>query len=63
MNEDGRHCTDVLGHPSAARGGLESAALRILEDHVNGCLRAIERCLKEESASDMLAAVRRLRSA
>lgn len=38
MYEGSRYCIDVLDQISAARAGLEAAALLILEDHVNGCV-------------------------
>lgn len=34
MYKGGRYCIDVLNKISAARAGLEAAALLILEDHV-----------------------------
>ena len=39
MYAEGRDCIDVLDQLAAARAGLEAAALMILEDHVNGCVR------------------------
>lgn len=39
MYEEGRYCIDVLDQLAAARAGLEAAALLVLEDHVNGCVR------------------------
>ena len=60
MYEDERYCIDVLDQLSAARKGLEAAALVILEDHVNGCVRdAIEGSEGEAKAHEMLAAIRR----
>lgn len=62
MQEDGRYCIDVLDQLSAARRGLEAAAMLILENHVNGCVReAIEGDEDEGLAKsdEMLAAIRR----
>lgn len=60
MHEDGRYCIDVLDQISAARAGLEAAALLILEDHVNGCVReAIDEGRGEEKAAELLEAVGR----
>ena len=60
MYEDGRYCIDVLDQISAARAGLEAAALVILEDHVNGCVRdAIEGGEGQAKAQELVAAVRR----
>lgn len=60
MYEEGRYCIDVLDQVSAARAGLEAAALLILEDHVKGCVReAIEGGEAEEKSAELLEAVRR----
>lgn len=60
MYEDGRYCIDVLDQLSAARAGLEAAALLILEDHVKGCVReAIDGGDAEDKAAELLEAVRR----
>ena len=60
MYEEGRYCIDVLDQLSAARAGLEAAALLILEDHVKGCVReAIDGGEAEAKASELLEAVRR----
>ena len=60
MHEDGRYCIDVLDQISAARAGLEAAALLILEDHVNGCVtEAIHGGKGEEKTEELLEAVRR----
>lgn len=60
MYENERYCVDVLDQLSAARKGLEAAALVILENHVNGCVRdAIEGGEGEAKAHEMLAAIRR----
>ena len=60
MYEGGRYCIDVLDQISAARAGLQAAALLILEDHVNGCVtEAIEGGKGREKATELLDAVRR----
>lgn len=60
MYEEGRYCIEVLDQLAAARAGLEAAALLILEDHVNGCVRqAIEGGEGEAKAGELLSAVRR----
>jgi DNA-binding FrmR family transcriptional regulator len=60
MYEDERYCIDVLDQLSAARKGLEAAALVILENHVNSCVRdAIEGSEGETKTHEMLAAIRR----
>jgi DNA-binding FrmR family transcriptional regulator len=60
MHDDGRYCIDVIDQISAARAGLEAAALLILDDHVNGCVKdALGTGDAEAKTADMLAAVRR----
>lgn len=60
MYEDERYCIDVLDQLSAARKGLEAAALVILENHVNSCVRdAIEGGEGEAKSHEMLVAIRR----
>ena len=61
MYESDRYCIDVLDQISAARAGLEAAALLILDDHVNGCIvEALESGNGEAKTAEMLAAVKRL---
>lgn len=60
MYEEGRYCIEVLDQMAAARAGLEAAALLVLEDHVNGCVR--EAMAGEEGsdkARELVSAVRR----
>ena len=38
MLEDGRCCEDVLTQLLAARSGLESASILVLEKHLNDCV-------------------------
>ncbi len=60
MYEEGRYCIEVLDQLAAARGGLEAAALLILEDHVNGCVKdAFEGGRGPEKATELVSAVRR----
>ena len=60
MYEGGRYCIDVLDQISAARAALQSAALLILEDHVNGCVtEAVHGGKGSEKATELLDAVRR----
>lgn len=61
MYAGNRYCIDVLDQISAARAGLEAAALLILDDHVNGCIvEALESGDGNAKTAEMLAAVRRL---
>ena len=60
MYEEGRYCIDVLDQLAAARAGLEGAALLVLEDHVNGCVReAMEGEGGPDKARELVSAVRR----
>lgn len=60
MYEEGRYCIEVLDQLAAARAGLEAAALLILEDHVNGCVRdAMGGDAGPERARELVSAVRR----
>jgi len=60
MYEGGRYCIDVLDQLSAARAGLDAAALLLLEDHVNSCVRdAMDGGEGEAKTAEMLAAVQR----
>lgn len=60
MYEADRYCIEVLDQISAARAGLEAAALLILEDHVNGCVtEAIEGGKGRQKTEELLDAVRR----
>lgn len=60
MYEEGRYCIEVLDQLAAARAGLEAAALLILEEHVNGCVRdALEGDGGPDKARELLSAVRR----
>ena len=60
MHEEGRYCIDVLDQLAAARAGLEAAALLILEEHVDGCVReAIEGGQGQAKTAELLSTVRR----
>lgn len=60
MYEGGRYCVDVLDQLAAARAGLDAAALLILEDHVDGCVRdAIEGGDGADKAAELVTVVRR----
>ena len=39
MIDDDKYCIDVLTQTSAATRALESVALRLLEEHMNHCVR------------------------
>ena len=60
MVEDGRYCIDVLDQLSAVRAAIDAAALLVLSDHVNACVRAaLESGDTDETIAELDGAVRR----
>ena len=60
MYEEGRYCIDVLDQISAARAGLEATGMLVLDDHVNGCVKAaLDTGEASSKTAEMMAAVRR----
>ena len=63
MVEEERYCIDILTQVSAVTTALESLALRILDDHVNHCVRDAfasgDREAADEKSRELLAAVQR----
>jgi DNA-binding FrmR family transcriptional regulator len=56
MIEEERYCIDILTQISATRAALDGVALKILEDHVQHCVREGG----DEKAAEVVAAVERL---
>jgi DNA-binding FrmR family transcriptional regulator len=56
MVEDERYCIDILTQISAVRAALDGIALKVLEDHVQHCVREGG----DEKAAELTAAVERL---
>ena len=56
MIEDERYCIDILTQISATRAALDSVALKVLEDHVQHCVREGG----DEKAAELTAAVERM---
>jgi DNA-binding FrmR family transcriptional regulator len=56
MVEDERYCIDILTQISAVRAALDGIALKVLEDHVQHCVREGG----EEKAAEVTAAIERL---
>ena len=56
MVEDERYCIDILTQISAVRAALDGVALKVLEDHVQHCVREGG----DEKAAEVTAAVERL---
>ncbi|MGH2690237.1 MAG: metal-sensitive transcriptional regulator [Actinomycetota bacterium] len=61
MQEEGRYCIDVLDQISAVRAALGAVALKILEGHVDTCVRdAVTQGQGQRTSGELTAAVRRL---
>jgi DNA-binding FrmR family transcriptional regulator len=56
MVEEERYCIDILTQISATRAALDGVALKILEDHVQHCVREGG----DEKVAEVIAAVERL---
>jgi CsoR family transcriptional regulator, copper-sensing transcriptional repressor len=56
MVDDERYCIDILTQISAVRAALDGIALKVLEDHVQHCVREGG----DEKAAELTAAVERL---
>jgi DNA-binding FrmR family transcriptional regulator len=56
MIEQERYCIDILTQISATRAALDGVALKILEDHVQHCVREGG----DEKAAEVIAAIERL---
>jgi DNA-binding FrmR family transcriptional regulator len=63
MVDDDRYCIDILTQVGAVRTALESLGLKLLEDHVNHCVRDAIASGDEQTAThktdELLAAVER----
>jgi len=60
MVEGGRYCIDVLDQLSAVRAAIDAAALLVLSDHVNACVRAaLESGDTDDTIAELDGAVRR----
>ena len=50
MIQDDRYCVDVITQLTAARAALDAVALRLLEDHTQGCVQSAIRCGRGDRA-------------
>ena len=57
MVEEDRYCVDVLTQISAIQSALDALAMRLLENHTNGCVRAAIKSGNGVAAVDELMAV------
>jgi CsoR family transcriptional regulator, copper-sensing transcriptional repressor len=59
INED-RYCIDVLTQVSAVQSALDSLALRILEQHLHGCVQgAVRSGSGDDAIEEALAVIRK----
>ena len=56
MIEEERYCIDILTQISATKAALDAVALKILEDHVQHCVREGG----DEKAAEVTAAIERM---
>lgn len=54
MVEEDRYCVDVLTQIAAIQSALDALAMRLLESHTNGCVRAAINSGDGEAAVDEL---------
>jgi DNA-binding FrmR family transcriptional regulator len=60
MIERHEYCVDILQQTAALRAAVDSVALLVLEDHVQGCVRtAVERGDSDQYIEEVLDVVRR----
>jgi DNA-binding FrmR family transcriptional regulator len=60
MIEREEYCVDILQQTSALRAAVDSLAILLLEDHVQGCVRtAAERGEAEQYVDEVVDVVRR----
>ncbi|MDE3069400.1 MAG: metal-sensitive transcriptional regulator, partial [Acidobacteriota bacterium] len=60
MVADDRNCIDVLTQIAAVQAALDKVALGLLDGHARTCVLGAEPALREERATEMMAAVGRL---
>jgi DNA-binding FrmR family transcriptional regulator len=56
MVEEDRYCIDIITQIAATRAALDGVALKVLEDHVQHCVREGG----DETAAEVTAAIERL---
>src|SRR5947207_6158268 len=60
MLDEDRYCIDVLTQVSAVQSALDSLALRILEQHLHGCVqRAVRSGSGDHAMAEALAVIRK----
>ncbi len=53
MIDEEKYCVDILTQINASRGGLKKVALKILDRHVNGC---VKNAISEEEGEEEIIA-------
>jgi DNA-binding FrmR family transcriptional regulator len=53
MIDEEKYCVDILTQINASRGGLKKVALKILDRHVNGCVK--NAIYEEEGEEEIIA--------
>ncbi len=60
MIDNQRYCIDVLDQLAAVTAAIDAAAVLVLSDHIDNCVRAaIESGDAQEKVSELIAGVRR----
>lgn len=60
MIEEGRYCVDIVQQLTALSSAADEVALRVLEDHIKGCVSdAIREERGEESIQELMDVIRK----
>ncbi|MBI3605714.1 MAG: metal-sensitive transcriptional regulator [Nitrospirae bacterium] len=60
MIEEDRYCVDIVTQVSAVKSALDEVVLRLLEDHVSGCVQdAIQHGGGEKAISELIQVTRK----
>ncbi len=60
MIEEGRYCVDIVQQLTALSSAADEVALRVLEDHIKGCVsEAIREERGEEAIQELMDVIRR----
>lgn len=54
MIEEERYCIDILHQFRAVQSGLNSVELKILKDHIEGCLKSSVKCKKTSETQELI---------
>lgn len=59
MLEEEKYCVDILTQIVAARGALKKVGLKVLQEHVNGCVRSSLNDEDEELIEELINVINR----